>query len=139
MKILCAILIAFSTFLTTFIDPQIKGSYRVEYDQQFHNNIDFTSISFSDSTYEKTFKNGNKTQGKIIRSYIENKKEHRIRLVDNHFDISRTGLDSLIKKSFGVPIVEFLENKSDTINFRSTYVWNLHITLNEGKLIRQNK
>ncbi len=49
---------------------------------------------------------------------------------------SMTEFEKLVQKSFGNSIVKLEDIHGDTINFRTTYSGNLHITLNQGKLIR---
>lgn len=39
-------------------------------------------------------------------------------------------------RSFGDPCMELIRKNADTIYFRMTYSGNLHLTCNEGKLIR---
>jgi hypothetical protein len=133
------LLIALSTFLSGLTGSKLKGLYKVEYDQRFKGFDDFSSIDFSDSTYKKTFKSGNKIHGKLLRSYSANKNEHWVRLTDPPSNAAKGSLDSVLGKSFGVPLIEFLENEQDTIRFRTTYSANLHITINEGKFIRQSR
>ncbi len=45
-------------------------------------------------------------------------------------------MEKLILKSFGEPFIELKEVSQDTITFRTTYVVNVHITINEGKLVK---
>ena len=77
------LLIALSTFLSSLTGSKLKGTYKVEYDQRFKGFDDLSSIDFSDSTYKKTFKSGNKIHGRLLRSYTANKNEHWVRLMDH--------------------------------------------------------
>jgi hypothetical protein len=47
-------------------------------------------------------------------------------------------IGKLINKSFGETVIELTEAGSDTITFRTTYIGNVHITVDKGKLIRLN-
>lgn len=44
-----------------------------------------------------------------------------------------------ITSSFGRPVLELRELRKETIPFRTTYSRNLHITINEGILVREVK
>jgi len=46
------------------------------------------------------------------------------------------GLAGELSRSFGNTCFELLENKNDTILVRVTYQGNLHINVNEGRLIK---
>ena len=137
MKLLVLTFLFFLGFRNMPYDP-ISGTYKVKYDQNLYD-TNLISITFADSTYEKTFWNGKRDLGKIIRWHDANKNQHWVRLIDNYPTTEQGKLDRLAKKSFGTPVIEFLEGANDTLKFRTTYAANLHITLNEGRLIRDRR
>ena len=47
-----------------------------------------------------------------------------------------TGLQYKLTKSFGRPCLELSALSKDTINFRTTYSGNLHITINQGLIVK---
>jgi hypothetical protein len=53
--------------------------------------------------------------------------------------LDTTGLPGLINRSFGPPCIEISRVNADTIFFRTTPSGNLHITINEGQLIKHRQ
>lgn len=57
---------------------------------------------------------------------------------DVYTHLDTAGLAGLINRSFGPSCIEITGTSADTIFFRTTYTGNLHITQNQGQLIKIN-
>ncbi len=117
---------------------RVNGNYKVILDTEFASDVQNSNyiITFSDSTYIKSFKSGKRVTGKISRlsNYIKDSKT--VHLSDNGGYTPQGHLDGLIHNSFGNTQIEFEESGNDTLEFRTTYSGNLHITVNQGKLVK---
>jgi len=116
---------------------QVKGVYKVVFDKEFNSDESLGYvISFKDNTYVKKLKDGKEIKGKIKRMPSPGGKAKTVYLKDLVEYTPVNHLDSLIYESFGDTIIEFEESNEDTLNIRTTYQGNLHVTVNQGKLIR---
>jgi len=91
------------------------------------------SIQINDTLFTKINENGDTIYGKI--NYFG---ENVFTMKDNTTETDTTEIGKLILKSFGETCIELLDKHNDTIFFRTRHLHNLHITINEGKLIKQN-
>lgn len=131
MKNLCLLLIILVAF-TAVDNFKVRGQYKVVFStdtskQQWQSCV----VNFvNDSTY-KSVKSGKYIdEGKVIRF------GDTACLIDTAIYHPQGHLDSMIYRSFGKQIIEFKETGKDTLKFKTTYASNLHVTLNEGVLIR---
>ena len=119
-------------------NSRVNGDYKVILDKGFAADVNNSNyiITFSDSTYIKKFKSGKRVRGKISRlsSFIKDSKT--VYLNDNGSYTPQGHLDGLIHSSFGDTQMEFEETGNDTLKFRTTYSGNLHVTVNQGKLVK---
>ncbi|MXV16579.1 hypothetical protein [Hufsiella ginkgonis] len=92
------------------------------------------TITLLDSIYYKRYK-GKQVSGQIFGKRY-NDGSVKIYLYDDEQPTFKTSVDSLLADSFGSTVVELNYSRTDTIPFRTTYAFNLHIQLNEGMLIR---
>jgi hypothetical protein len=89
-------------------------------------------IKIDNYNFEQISKIGDTTKGKLKWLY------NCIVMLD-HLDkenIDTIGLQYKLIKSFGRPCLELTAKNKDTINFRTTYSGNLHITINQGIIAR---
>jgi len=78
--------------------------------------------------------NGDSVKGQL--SWLYNCTFKLDYIIDAKKSDSSTEFEKLVFKSFGDPCFELKEKKGDTILFRSTYSGNLHLTTNEGMIIK---
>ncbi len=109
-----------------------NGDYKVYFNSK---NYDNYKIRISNDSYKKYTKQDT-IKGKIIRisDYILVFRDDV-----NDSKIEKSDLAQLIDKSFGEQCIEIIDFGFSRIKFRSTYIGNLHITINEGELIKENK
>ena len=111
----------------------LKGVFKVKYART--NNYPKSFIAIFDSSYIS--KVGNiEVYGKSFR--VSNGKTTTIYLLPNQPKTQNSDIDKLITNSFGREVIEFQESTKRKIKFRTTYLGQLHITHNVGKLIRYN-
>ncbi len=121
-----------------------NGKYKVEIiNRKLINNEDsitqvqiiyeIFSIQINDTLFTKIYESGDTIFGKI--KYFG---ENVFIMKDNTAETDTTEVGKLILKSFGEPCIEILDKHNDTIFFRTRHLHNLHITINEGKFIKQN-
>jgi hypothetical protein len=110
-----------------------NGKYHVEFIGSFNPPYKNYDIIIKDESYKAYLENGDSAIGKIEWIY-----ECTFKLKSSYEAVSdsSTEFSKLIQKSFGEVCMEIKEVRGDTINFRTTYTANLHITLNEGRLIK---
>lgn len=108
----------------------VDGNYRLTY--TFNTNEGGSLIRINKNIFTQRWDNGRTAKGEI-------KWIHKCSFVLDYQDKPKqdtSELGQLITKSFGEPCIDLKEAKQDTITFRTTHVANLHITVNEGKLVR---
>jgi len=93
---------------------------------------DTFSIKIKDTLYIKNYENGDTLSGSI--KYVS---ENVLIMRDYRVNIDTTEVGKLLLKSFGEPCIEFIDKHNDTIFFRTRHLFNLHVTINEGKFIKQ--
>jgi hypothetical protein len=133
LKIVFALLLITVSFsFDTLKDCKLlaDGNYRLTYTA--NTNESGSLIQINKNTFCQRWDNGRTENGKIKWIYnctfildYDNKPKQ---------DTGEVG--QLLVKSFGEPCIELKERIKNTITFRTTHVANLHITLNEGKLVR---
>lgn len=138
MKFTVHLAVLTALLLSQSNNHRVNGDYNVILDTGFAVDVNNSNyiITFSDSTYIKKYKSGKRVTGKISRlsSFIKDSKT--VYLNDNGGYTPKGHLDALIHNSFGNTQIEFEETGNDTLIFRTTYSGNLHITVNQGKLIK---
>lgn len=112
---------------------QIIGNYKVKYDKQYK--LPKFYIYISDSTFHKEIKS-EIYLGKVYRIFDYTKNTTSLNLIDDLQKGPVGDLEMMILKSFGRTMLEFEESPKRVIRFRTTYVNNLHIMINEGRLIK---
>ncbi len=135
-------ILSISLLILSFQEPfKISGKYKVVHNDLRTPNgiikVDDFEIVFNKDTYKKTFPKGEKVNGTLKRIKVNNN-ETIIYLNDIIKVQLEIQLDSLLWESHGNPVIELQELNADTIPFRTTFNYNLHITKNEGMLIRVN-
>jgi len=108
-----------------------NGKYKVKFDSEFPAYSDY-ELQIYGNTYSKLTKEGEKIKGTLER------------ISDCLFSMddiipepdSQTELGKTLKSSFGKSCIEVKSVHGDSIYFRTTYTGNLHITTNEGVLVR---
>jgi hypothetical protein len=106
-----------------------NGNYKLKY--TFNSESD-SQIKIINNTFVQYWNTGDSSKGRI--NWIYNCMLKLQYFSSPQSDTS--GLGKLIFHSFGSPCIELKERKGDTINFRTTYSGNVHVTINEGKLIK---
>lgn len=112
---------------------QITGNYKVKFDKQYQ--LPKFHIYISDSTFYKQIKT-EIYYGKVYRIFDDSQNTTSVNLID---DLQKTPVDELemmILNSFGRTMLEFEDSPKRVIRFRTTHVNNLHLMINEGRLIR---
>lgn len=106
------------------------GRYRLQYT---YNSIEKPSIiSISNNKFMQCCSLGDTLRGNVTwltNCYLILNVEGRIRDTSN-------SLHSMLLKSFGEPCLELKRASGDSIFFRTAYRGNMHITVNEGQLVR---
>lgn len=130
-------IIAIFIFLSFKSLSGISGKYKVVLDYKFDPKQESNyTISIKEKNYIKKYPNGEKVEGGI--TIIKNRNEKNIYyLRDFLFVENKLTLDSLKLKPMGKVVMEVEESNEDTLTFRTTYSGQLQVTLNTGKLIRQ--
>jgi hypothetical protein len=133
LKILLALLLTTGSFsFDTVKDCKLlaDGNYRLTYTSNTNERSSF--IQINKNRFAQRWDNGRTANGEIKWIY----KCSFILDYDNKPKQDTSELGKLIIKSFGEPCIELKEAKQDTITFKTTHVANLHITIDEGKLVR---
>ncbi len=135
-----AIILSFLYIICFQESFEISGKYKViSYQKSIPEDIEIPEylIEFQKTSYTKHLKNGEKLRGSIRRLKVDNL-PIIVYLKDSVQEYHpKTRIDSLLFKSKGYPIMEFNEEENDTIKFRTTFEYNLHVTIVEGFLVKQ--
>jgi hypothetical protein len=110
---------------------RIRGRYKVIFntDSSTRQRSSYVICFVNDSSYQ-SIRPDRYISGKIVRD------GDTACLIDTATYHPQGHLDNMIYRSFGKQMIEFKETGKDTLKFRTTYVSNLHVTLNEGVLVR---
>jgi hypothetical protein len=126
-------------FLLSFKSSSgISGKYKIVFDAKSETaqKTDYF-ITIKEKNYTKTV-DGENTEGGI--SVVEKNNGKKIYyLKDFLFVQNKKVIDTGKLKPMGKVVMEVEEINKDTLNFRTTYDRQLQITINTGKLIRENK
>lgn len=125
-------------WLNFFKDSSLKGNYKMIFNKKYGDTsrlvVPISMVSFIDSTYYRKLNNEIIDKGKIsIQHSGDRITAHLISSI--RYD-SVGSLDSLLNKSFGAIITELDGVTGDTIKFRTTYSGNLHISIDNGILVK---
>jgi hypothetical protein len=130
MKLLWTISLI-STLLCPYCIKLQNGKYLVHYNERvYKDNV----IEIKDNAI--TQYNGlDSISGKINWVYDC---EFEMKFPSNKIEDSVSGPLKNIYDSWGCPVFELLRISGDTVNFRTTFPLNLHITINKGYFLRLN-
>lgn len=129
--LLCSCSVLFFHFaVTSDCDKLTNGKYLVHFTEGGGQDY---KLSIRDSTFVKYSDGHDTTYGKISWIY---KCIFRMKYSSKNDLDSMTGPLKAINDSWGPPCIELRNIKKDTIEFRTTYSGNLHITVNEGYLLK---
>lgn len=129
--LLCSFSVLFFHFtVTSDCDKLTNGKYLVHFTEGVGRDY---KLSIRDSTFVKYSGGHDSTYGKIRWIY---KCIFRMKFSSKNDLDSVTGPLKVINNSWGLPCIELRNVKKDTIEFRTTYSGNLHITVNEGYLLK---
>ena len=135
-KIIIALFLTIPLFNKSGRDCDVfkNGNYHITFDEFFKQYED-CKIVICNGKYTEYVTNNYPIKGSIESIYNCKlfKFKPNAKLTS---DSAATELDKLIRKSFGEHCIEIKSINGDTISFRTTYEGNLHITINEGKIIR---
>jgi hypothetical protein len=112
---------------------QITGNYKVKFDKQYK--LPKFHIYISDSTFYKQIKS-EIYYGKVYRIFHDSQNTTSVNLIDDLQKAPVGEFEMMILKSFGRTMLEFEDSPKRVIRFRTTFVNNLHLMINEGRLIR---
>jgi hypothetical protein len=111
-------------------DKLPNGKYLVHFTQGAYKDY---RIKIQDSTFVQYSNRHDSAYGKINWIY---KCTFSMKFSTKNDVDSVAGPLKVIHDSWGLPCIELKEVKKDTIEFRTTYSGNLHITVNEGYFLK---
>ena len=133
-----SLILVFSLLIIWFFSfntSKIDGTYHVIYDKDNIRNVQAKyTITIIDTIYLMKQKGLVVEKGKI--NSFTSADSNLLYLTYDKEPLSINPLDSLLYKSFGKSIMELRVKNLDTIAFRTTYLANLHLTVNKGIMVR---